>query len=245
MRTMRPCASVDRPPVAGLVALPFAQRTPARQRPAPAAAPTQHRPDPRRRPRLGRPSAYGQQKFRTPNIDRLAAEGTRFTQYYSGSTVCAPSRAALMTGLHTGHGRIRGNGEVPLRGRRRHDGRGAAGRRLSHRARRQVGTRLRGHDRACPSKQGFDETFGYLTHQQPHRQYTDRLWKNGAWIDGHLRRAISRNDLFTQAAVDFIEPARRAAVLPLSRVHRAARRTARARGGHRAVPRPVPGERRS
>src|SRR5205085_3338450 len=60
-------------------------------------------------------SAYGQAQFRTPSIDRLAAEGIRFTQYYAGSTVCAPSRTALMTGLHTGHAWIRGNGEFPLR----------------------------------------------------------------------------------------------------------------------------------
>src|SRR5918996_3399993 len=60
-------------------------------------------------------SAYGQEKFQTPSLDRLAREGIRFTQYYSGSTVCAPSRAALMTGMHTGHNWIRGNGEIPLR----------------------------------------------------------------------------------------------------------------------------------
>src|SRR5262245_49870762 len=59
-------------------------------------------------------SVYGQQKFKTPNIDRLAAEGMRFTQYYAGSTVCAPSRSALMTGQHTGHTRIRGNARYPL-----------------------------------------------------------------------------------------------------------------------------------
>src|SRR5205823_5565188 len=53
---------------------------------------------------------YGQTKIKTPNIDRLAAEGVRFTQCYAGSTVCAPSRCALMTGFHTGHGRVRGNG---------------------------------------------------------------------------------------------------------------------------------------
>ena len=53
---------------------------------------------------------YGQKKIKTPNLDRLAAEGVRFTQCYAGSTVCAPSRCALMTGLHTGHCRIRGNG---------------------------------------------------------------------------------------------------------------------------------------
>jgi arylsulfatase A-like enzyme len=57
---------------------------------------------------------YGQQKIKTPNIDQLAAEGKKFTSFYAGSTVCAPSRAALMTGLHTGHVSVRGNGEFPL-----------------------------------------------------------------------------------------------------------------------------------
>lgn len=52
---------------------------------------------------------YGQKHFETPNIDRMAAEGMRFTQHYSGSTVCAPSRCALMTGLHTGHTAVRDN----------------------------------------------------------------------------------------------------------------------------------------
>src|SRR5688572_31471363 len=60
-------------------------------------------------------SAYGQSRFQTPALDRLAREGIRFTQYYAGSTVCAPSRAALMTGQHTGHAWIRGNGDIPLR----------------------------------------------------------------------------------------------------------------------------------
>ncbi|HTD86380.1 MAG TPA: sulfatase-like hydrolase/transferase, partial [Candidatus Binatia bacterium] len=58
---------------------------------------------------------YGQTKIKTPNIDRLAGEGMRFTQCYAGSTVCAPSRSALMTGQHTGHTRVRGNEAVPLR----------------------------------------------------------------------------------------------------------------------------------
>src|SRR5947209_17380708 len=60
-------------------------------------------------------SAFGQARFQTPSLDRLAREGIRFTQYYAGSTVCAPSRTALLTGLHTGHTWIRGNGEIPLR----------------------------------------------------------------------------------------------------------------------------------
>src|ERR1700730_1265571 len=52
---------------------------------------------------------YGQKQIETPHIDRLAAEGRRFTQFYAGSTVCAPSRCVLMTGLHTGHCYIRGH----------------------------------------------------------------------------------------------------------------------------------------
>jgi len=55
---------------------------------------------------------YGQQKIKTPNIDRLAEKGMRFTQFYSGSPVCAPSRCVLMTGKHTGHSFIRDNSEV-------------------------------------------------------------------------------------------------------------------------------------
>ena len=191
--------------VTALVALPFAQRTQTRQATAPAARPPNviliHADD----LGWGDLSSYGQQKFRTPNIDRLAAEGTRFTQYYSGSTVCAPSRAALMTGLHTGHGRIRGNGELPLE-----DGDVTMAEVLRERGYRTalVGKWGLGYEGTpgLPERQGFDETFGYLTHQQPHRQYTDRLWKNGGWIDVSPTRDFT-SDLFTQAAVDFIDRA--------------------------------------
>ena len=57
-------------------------------------------------------SCYGQEKFKTPHIDALAKQGMKFTQHYSGSTVCAPSRCSLLTGLHTGHCPVRGNAEV-------------------------------------------------------------------------------------------------------------------------------------
>jgi arylsulfatase A-like enzyme len=60
-------------------------------------------------------SACGQARVQTPALDRMARQGIRFTQYYAGSTVCAPSRCALMTGLHSGHAWIRGNGDIPLR----------------------------------------------------------------------------------------------------------------------------------
>src|SRR4051794_33117146 len=61
---------------------------------------------------------YGQKKIRTPNLDRLAAQGLRFTQFYAGSPVCAPSRCALMTGKHGGHAAIRNNSEVQPEGQR-------------------------------------------------------------------------------------------------------------------------------
>ena len=60
-------------------------------------------------------SCYGQKHFETPHLDRLAAEGIRFTSHYAGATVCAPSRCALMTGMHTGHASVRGNGAFALK----------------------------------------------------------------------------------------------------------------------------------
>ena len=59
---------------------------------------------------------FGQKKIRTPNLDRMAAEGMRFTQHYAGNAVCAPSRCVLMTGLHPGHAWIRNNREVKPEG---------------------------------------------------------------------------------------------------------------------------------
>ena len=58
---------------------------------------------------------YGQKQIQTPHLDRMAREGTRFTQFYAGSSVCAPSRCVLLTGLHTGHASVRGNGDTTLR----------------------------------------------------------------------------------------------------------------------------------
>src|SRR5215510_9206177 len=61
----------------------------------------------------GELGCFGQKLIATPNLDRMAAEGMKFTQLYAGSTVCAPSRSVLMTGLHTGHTRVRGNSGKP------------------------------------------------------------------------------------------------------------------------------------
>src|SRR5688572_25997131 len=60
----------------------------------------------------GEVGCFGQKVIQTPNLDRMAREGLKFTQFYAGSTVCAPSRAVLMTGKHTGHVSVRGNGGV-------------------------------------------------------------------------------------------------------------------------------------
>ncbi len=106
----------------------------------------------------GELGCYGQQVIRTPQLDRMAAEGLRFTQFYAGATVCAPSRSVLMTGQHHGHTRVRGNAgrENPvaqaLRPDDRDRGQGAPRRRLRDRADRQVGTgRCRaGRDRFAP-----------------------------------------------------------------------------------------------
>ena len=57
---------------------------------------------------------YGQETLKTPHLDKMAAEGIRFTSHYAGSTVCAPSRCVLMTGLHTGHAKIRANGGISI-----------------------------------------------------------------------------------------------------------------------------------
>ena len=59
---------------------------------------------------IGHLGCYGQKKIKTPNVDRMAAEGIKFTQFYSGASVCAPARSVLMTGLHTGHTPVRNNG---------------------------------------------------------------------------------------------------------------------------------------
>ena len=92
-------------------------------------------------------SAYGQGRFETPALDRLAREGIRFTQYYSGSTVCAPSRAALMTGLAHRSRLDSRQWRDSAAARRCHRRRAAAEVRLSHRGDRQVGPRHARHHR--------------------------------------------------------------------------------------------------
>ena len=153
-------------------------------------------------------SAYGQGRFETPMLDRLAREGTRFTQYYAGSTVCAPSRAALMTGRHTGHGWIRGNGgfpagDIPLRPE---DVTIAEVLRDAGYRTALVGKWGLGQpgSTGMPDRQGFDFAFGFLDQRHAHRQFTDHLWRNGERVSANLDNDYV-NDLFTKEAAGIIE----------------------------------------
>ena len=157
---------------------------------------------------------YGQKKILTPNIDKLAEEGMRFTQCYAGSTVCAPSRASLMTGLHTGHSLIRGNATVPLRPedvtvakvlKEAGYHTGAIG---------KWGLGLEGST-GVPQKQGFDEWVGYLSQTHAHDYYPVHLWRFDptTGYDGQVTLAKNfdnqkgqySHDLFTTAATNFVK----------------------------------------
>jgi arylsulfatase A-like enzyme len=156
---------------------------------------------------------YGQKQIQTPVIDRLAAEGIRFTQCYAGSTVCAPSRCCLMTGLHTGHARIRGNAAVPLEP---DDVTVAEILRQAGYATGVVGKWGLGEPgtTGIPSRKGFGEFFGYLNQRHAHNSYPEFLWKNEQKypLEGNVekngvssRRAQFSNDLFTREALSFID----------------------------------------
>src|SRR5262245_30609669 len=147
-------------------------------------------------------SAYGQSRFETPALDRMARDGIRFTQYYAGSTVCAPSRCALMTGQHTGHAWIRGNGEIPLRDAdvTVAEVLKAAGYRTAVIGKWGLGVP---GTPGQPDRQGFEYSFGFLDHRHAHRQYTDHLWRNGERVSTDLDRTYV-NDLFTQETMAFI-----------------------------------------
>jgi arylsulfatase A len=137
----------------------------------------------------GELGSYGQRRIRTPRLDRMAAEGMRFTQFYAGSTVCAPSRGALLTGLHTGHAYVRDN--YGLGGRRDEEERGQYPLPPDHPTLARA-LRARGYATAMvgkwglggpgstgvPTKQGFDFFFGYLDQTQAHNYYPTHLWRN-------------------------------------------------------------------
>ncbi|MBN3521994.1 arylsulfatase [Algoriphagus lutimaris] len=130
----------------------------------------------------------GQQYIETPNIDRLAKEGMFFTDFYSGSTVCAPSRSSFLTGLHTGHTPIRGNSEVQPEGQfPMPDSVMTVGKAMQQAgyvtgAFGKWGLGFIGST-GEPVNQGFDEFFGYNCQRYAHRYYPAYLWHNDQKID--------------------------------------------------------------
>jgi arylsulfatase A-like enzyme len=159
-------------------------------------------------------SCYGQKKFSTPNIDRLAAEGMLFTQHYAGCTVSAPSRSSLMTGLHTGHTPIRGNkawipeGQWPLPDssvtiaeilKSRGYVTGAFG---------KWGLGFIGTE-GDPNDQGFDNFFGYNCQGLAHNYYPYYLWHNQEKIvlpeNSGTGTGTWAPDIIQEKALEFIE----------------------------------------
>jgi len=147
-------------------------------------------------------SCYGQKKFSTPRIDRMAAEGLRFTQYYAGNTVCAPSRCALMTGYHMGHSYIRGNADQPLRPE---DVTVAELLKKAGYATAMIGKWGLGLEKSSgmPNRKGFDYSFGYLDQVHAHKQYTDHLIRNGDRVE--MDGKDWSNDLFTNETIDYVK----------------------------------------
>ncbi|MEO3749241.1 arylsulfatase [Streptomyces sp. B6B3] len=170
----------------------------------------------------GELGAYGQRTMRTPRLDRLCAEGLRFTQAYSAAPVCAPSRCSLLTGLHSGHSAVRHN---PSNGRQ--DALDPDQPTFA-----EV-LRARGYRTACvgkwgfggeaaddpsrPNARGFDEFYGYVTHRHARDHMPDHLWHDD------VRRPVEPGsyapDLFEERALDFLRrqvTARRRFLLYLS-----------------------------
>jgi arylsulfatase A-like enzyme len=130
----------------------------------------------------GELSCYGQTKYATPSLDRLAREGMRFTQAYAGVSLCAPSRSSLMTGLHTGHTRIRNNfkADDTRPTLLKEDVTVAEVLKQAGYATGVIGKWGLGEtDMAgAPNKKGFDYFFGFLDQNLAHNQYPPQLWRN-------------------------------------------------------------------
>ena len=165
---------------------------------------------------------FGQKVIQTPNLDRMAAQGMRFTDCYAGSTVCAPSRCCLMTGLDTGHALVRGNARVPLRPE------DVTVAEVLERAGYRTGIIGKWglgepDSTGIPNRQGFDYWFGYLNQRHAHNYYPAYLWHNQGkvllrnevnhMIHGRDRtpggvatkRVDYSHDLFTAEALAFLD----------------------------------------
>ena len=164
----------------------------------------------------GELGSYGQTKIKTPNLDRMAKEGMRFTQHYSSAPVCAPSRCMLMTGKHPGHSYIRGNyelggfedklegGQMPL-----HEGAYTVAKMLKERGYQTAligkwGMGVTGTT-GSPLQHGFDYYYGYLDQKQAHNFYPTHLWENDKWdtLNNHSFMVHGSIDPKTATDADF------------------------------------------
>jgi arylsulfatase A-like enzyme len=161
---------------------------------------------------------YGQKQVKTPTLDRLAEQGTKFTQFYAGCTVCAPTRSVVMTGQHTGHTWIRGNssglkkddpqGRVPLRPE---DVTVAEVLKKAGYATGIVGKWGLGEPETTgvPNRQGFDFWFGYLNQRHAHTYYPEYLWRNQIKypLPGNLdgKQEQWSHNLMTAEALRFVD----------------------------------------
>ena len=126
---------------------------------------------------------FGQQKIKTPNLDRMAAEGMKLTDHYSGSTVCAPSRCCFMTGYHTGHAVVRGNKEQRPIGQYPLPSEQVTVAEVLKKAGYATGATGKWglgppDSEGAPNKQGFDFFYGYNCQRNAHFYYPEFLWRN-------------------------------------------------------------------
>jgi arylsulfatase len=174
----------------------------------------------------GELGCYGQQIIKTPHIDALAQQGLRFTQFYAGSPVCAPSRCTLMTGKHTGHAAIRNNKQPKGFEKIREEyGWETPGQQPLPANEVTVAELLHDHGYATagigkwglgmpgttgePDRHGFDSFYGYLCQEHAHNHYPKFLWRNNQkeilpGNDGTATGQTYSQDRFTEEAVQFL-----------------------------------------
>ena len=171
---------------------------------------------------------YGQELIKTPRLDKMAAEGMKFTRFYSGSTVCAPSRSVLMTGQHMGHTHVRGNagGDMSRQSLRDQDLTVAEKLKEAEYATALIGKWGLGEvgQEGHPLKQGFDYLYGYLNQVHAHNFYPEFLWRNekkhllsnvvqrvekkkyGGFVGGAATKKVEyTHDLFANEAISWIK----------------------------------------
>ncbi len=161
----------------------------------------------------GEIGCYGQQKIETPNINLLAKNGIKFNQFYAGTTVCGPSRASLLTGLHTGHTVIRGNKPFPPEGQMPLSASTITF--ANYLQQNGYATAAFGkwglgfnQNSGDPNKKGFDLFYGYNDQSLAHDYFPPSLWKNYEKIDLSVNKtydSIYSAALIHQQAIDYIK----------------------------------------